>query len=477
MARPLWQWNELVTATRGQASYPASTAAPNIAGISIDTRTIEPGDMFVALKDARDGHDFVTAAFTKGAAAALVDKSYRRRDGDGTLLHVKDPLAALEAVARVARARLASSAKVIAVTGSAGKTGTKEMLRACLATAGKTHASDKSYNNHWGVPLTLARMPSDSEFAVIEIGMNHPGEITPLTKMARPHVAIITNVLPVHLGQFASVEEIAEAKAEILLGLEPGGVAILNADNPYYPRLAARASALGHTIRQFGRSEHASVRVLEMTATSTGTRVQATVAARGARAKSGIIGFDVGAPGEHLALNAVGVLAILDEVGAPLPQSLNPLRAFTAPVGRGARMALNAEPPILLIDESYNANPASVKAALAAMGTVSRAQHPRRIAVLGQMLELGLASLDYHLRLADAIEAAGIDLVLACGADMRALVASLPERTRGAWTEDSQALIDPLLATVRPGDVVMIKGSLGTRMAPLVEALKRKYGS
>jgi len=469
MAEPLWQWQDLVAAAGGDGEGAAEASPPVITGVSIDTRTLAPGDLFVALKDARDGHDFVASAFAKGASAALVARHYTRQAGDGALIRVGDPLASLAAIGRAARARLAADARVVAVTGSAGKTGTKEMLRACLAGIGATHASEKSYNNHWGVPLTLARMPAATRFAVLEIGMNHPGEITPLTLMARPHVAIITNVLPVHLGQFASEEAIADAKAEILLGVAAGGAAILNADNRHFDRLAAVSRERGLRVVRFGRTEPAEALVLAITPSVDGSLVKAEIGGRS-------IVLTVGAPGEHLALNAVGAAAVLHELGVLSPKAVAPLASFTAPVGRGARTVLPAKPrPVLLIDESYNAIPESMKAALATMATVPRADHPRRIAVLGQMGELGTTSRALHLSLASAIGDAGVDLVFACGPDMRALFDGLSSERQGAWRDTSQELITPMLVAIEPGDVVMIKGSLSTNMAPLVEAVKKTY--
>src|SRR5262245_39808758 len=247
MMEPLWQWNELVAAAHGR---PNGTPGAAISGFSIDTRTLQPGDVFVALKATRDGHDFVSAAFAAGAAAALVSHDYPRAPSDGALLRVTDPLSALEAVGRAARTR--SNARIVAVTGSAGKTGTKEMLRLCLSDAGATHASEKSYNNHWGVPLTLARMPISAVFGVFEIGMNHAGEITPLTRLVRPHAAVITTVEPVHLEYFPSLEAIAEAKAEIFHGLVPGGTAVLPLDNPHFALLKQHASAVGARVVSFG---------------------------------------------------------------------------------------------------------------------------------------------------------------------------------------------------------------------------------
>jgi UDP-N-acetylmuramoyl-tripeptide--D-alanyl-D-alanine ligase len=464
MTTALWQWEELVAAAEGRAE---GTPAAAITGFSIDTRTLQPGDVFVALKAERDGHEFVGAAFARGAAAAVVMDSYRRGGNDGALLRADCPLAALEAIGQAARRR--SQARIAAVTGSAGKTGTKEMLRLSLSEAGATHASEKSYNNHWGVPLTLARMPREVKFGVFEIGMNHAGEITPLTRMVRPHVAVITTVEPVHLQYFPSVEAIAEAKAEILSGLEPGGTAVLPFDNPHFALLKDRAEALGARVVSFGLGEAADVRCL-----------QATMDARGSSAIAGIgsqrFPYRVGAPGEHYVRNSLAVLAALQALGADVMRCLPALARIAAPAGRGARAVLEVPGGrILLIDESYNANPASVRAALAAVATVPREEFPRRVAVLGDMLELGEASADLHRGLSDAVNAAGIDLVLACGPMMQRLYDRLAPGQRGAWAPDSAQLGPALLEAVRAGDAVMIKGSLASRMAPLVEALRARF--
>jgi UDP-N-acetylmuramoyl-tripeptide--D-alanyl-D-alanine ligase len=287
MSEPLWNWDELVAAAGGRAS---GTPAAEVAGVSIDTRTLQPGDLFVALQAERDGHDFVGNAFKAGAAAALVSKSYRKAKGDGVLIKVEDTLAALQAIGRAARVR--SNARIVAVTGSAGKTGTKEMLRLAFSEVGATHASEKSYNNHWGVPLTLARMPKTAQFGVFEIGMNHAGEITPLTAMVRPHAAVITTVDPVHLEYFASVEAIAEAKAEIFQGLVPGGTAILPRDNAHFALLKARADAVGAKVVSFGYADTSDVRAIQANLEAGGSSVIAGVGSRR-------FPYRVGAPGEQ----------------------------------------------------------------------------------------------------------------------------------------------------------------------------------
>ncbi len=463
MSDALWTWQELVEAAGGTAD--GAPSAP-ITGFSIDTRSLQAGEVFVALRDARDGHAFVANAFERGAAAALVERDYARKASDGALLRVDDPLEGLRAIARAARRR--SNAGIVAVTGSVGKTGTKEALRACLSLVGATHAAEKSFNNHWGVPLTLARMPANARYGVFEIGMNHAGEITPLTQLVRPHVAIVTTVDPVHLEYFDTVEGIAEAKAEIFSGLEPGGTAILNRDNAYFELLAERASAHGARVVSFGRSEAADVRPEVWTLEPDGTNVVVRLGDRR-------IAYKVGAPGAHIAQNSLAVVGALDALGADVEKAVAGLAGLTAAKGRGARVTVRLEDgAILLIDESYNANPASMRSALAAMATVPRGTNPRRIAVLGDMLELGAESGRLHEDLKEPVDAADVDLVFACGPHMKRLHAALPAAKRGGWAEASEGIAATLVAEVRAGDVVMIKGSLGSRMAPLVEALMRK---
>ena len=465
MTAALWQWDELIAAAGARAE---GTPAAAIAGFSIDSRTLRPGDVFVALGAERDGHDFVGDAFAAGAAAALVSEGYRRSPNDGALLRAAGTLAALETVGRAARLR--SNARIVAVTGSAGKTGTKEMLRLCLSEAGATHASEKSYNNHWGVPLTLARMPPGAEFGVFEIGMNHAGEIAPLTRLVRPHVAVITTVEPVHLEYFPSVEAIAEAKAEILLGLVPGGTAILPHENAHFALLRDRASAVGASVVSFGYAETAGVRCIQASLDAGGSSVIAGIGSQR-------FPYRIGAPGEHYVKNSLAVLAALQAVRADAMRCLRALVGASAPAGRGARRVLEVPGGgrILLIDESYNANPASMRAALAAVATVPRDDFPRRIAVLGDMLELGQASADLHRGLGAAVDAAGIDLLFACGPMMKALFDSVEPKRQGAWAPNSAQLEPALLRAVQAGDAVTVKGSLATRMAPLVAALDARF--
>lgn len=472
MTEPLWNIDALVAAAEAIAD---GARAGDVTGLSIDTRSLKAGDLFVALKDQRDGHEFVTVAFAKGAAAALVSRGYERKPGDGLLLRVDDPLRALERIAVAARQRLASEARVIAVTGSAGKTTTKEMLRACCERLGATHASAKSFNNHWGVPLTLAAMPAATRYAIFEIGMNHAGEITPLVAMVRPHVAIVTTVVSAHLEHFGTEEAIADAKAEIFSGLGDGGIAILNYDNRHYARLRDAALARpGVRVVPFSGRLHRPedfdpatlglglVRLLRAHEVDGQTLVDA-------HGQS----FVLGAVGSHMVANAVAVLAALKAAGADLSSALRGLTHFRPPEGRGSRNVVEWRGgALLLIDESYNANPASMRAALLALASLPREAHPRRIAVLGDMLELGAQARVLHEGLADAIEGAGVDRVFACGPNMRHLYEALPEARRGAWAPSSAELQPTLTAALEGGDVVMIKGSNGSRMAPLVAAVK-----
>jgi UDP-N-acetylmuramoyl-tripeptide--D-alanyl-D-alanine ligase len=463
MGAALWTWDDLVPAAMG-----AADGAPTvpITGFSIDTRSLQPGEVFVALRDTRDGHDFVLQAFRQGASAALVSTQYKRIEGDGALLRVRDTLEGLRAIAAAARRR--SDAQIVAVTGSVGKTGTKEALRACLMRLGPTHAAEKSFNNHWGVPLTLARMPGNVRFGVFEIGMNHAGEITPLTALVRPHVAIVTTVEPVHLEFFGTTEKIAEAKAEIFSGLEPGGVAVINRDNAHYALLARRAQEHGARVVSFGRHASADVRPVTWSLDADGSDIAVDLGGRR-------IAYRVGAPGGHLAQNSLAVVAALDALGVDVAKAMAALADMRAAKGRGARQEIAlADGPLLLVDESYNANPASMRAALAAMATVPRARFPRRIAVLGDMLELGDDAGALHAALNEPVDAAEVDLVFACGPNMQRLFEALPAARRGAWAASSEGIAAALTASVRAGDVVMVKGSLGSRMAPLVDALIAK---
>jgi UDP-N-acetylmuramoyl-tripeptide--D-alanyl-D-alanine ligase len=467
-AQPLWTLDAMAQAMSAER---AGALPVSVNGVSIDSRSVAAGDAFFAIKgDNRDGHEFVAAALKGGAGVAVVSTDWHGSDIDNApLLRVPDVLEGLRALARAARARL--DAKVIGVTGSVGKTGTKEALRLALGNNGATHASVASYNNHWGVPLSLARCPINVRYAVFEMGMNHAGEIEPLSRLARPHVAIITTVEPVHLEFFASVEAIADAKAEIFRGLEPGGTAVINRDNPHYERLAEAARGAGVArIVSFGEHAKADARLVKAALQPDSSTVQA-------RILGADVTYKLGAPGKHVVLNSLAVLAAVSLVGADLALAALALAELAPPTGRGARVTLslgNGE-PALLIDESYNANPASMRAAIALLGQAEIGPRGRRIAVLGDMLELGTAGPDLHRGLVEPIRAHGIDLVFCCGPLMHALWEALPSERRGGYAEGAGALEVDVIAAIRPGDALMVKGSLGSRMGPIVKALERQY--
>ncbi|SDC73399.1 UDP-N-acetylmuramoyl-tripeptide--D-alanyl-D-alanine ligase [Belnapia rosea] len=451
----LWTGQGLRAATGG--SLGADVA---IEGISIDSRSVAPGDLFIALRDARDGHDFVGDALARGAAAAMVDRDLPGLPGDAPLLRVGDTLAGLTALGAAGRAR--SAARVVAVTGSVGKTGTKEMLRLLLSGLGPTHAAVASYNNHWGVPLTLARMPAVSAHAVIEIGMNNPGEIAPLTRLARPHVALVTNVGAAHIGHLGSLEAIAREKGSIALGLEPGGIAVLPAEDPMLPVLRA-AVGPQHRVMTFGPG--GVVTVLEVEADAEGSTVTAEIA--GQRAT-----FRLGAPGAHLVRNAIGALAAVQALGADAAALAPRLAEYRAMPGRGAleRVATPDGGTAMLLDEAFNGQPPSVRAALAVLRLLPAR---RRVAVLGQMGELGGFSVEEHRGLAPHVQAAA-DVVFLCGRDMPHLAAALPPGLVAAVTETSGELAPLVAAALRDGDAVLVKGSKATLMGKVLSALKGK---
>jgi len=466
-ANALWTVDAMTAAMRARREGPLPDA---VGGISIDSRTLAPGDAFFAIAgDSRDGHDFVEAALKADAGLAVVSASKRDTLPAGApLLVVDDVLDALRDLARAARARL--SGKVIAVTGSVGKTSTKEALRLVLSRDGKTHVSAASYNNHWGVPLSLARCPGDARYAVFELGMNHAGEIGPLSQLVRPDIAIITTVAPVHLEYFASVDAIADAKAEIFEGLVEGGIAILNRDNAQFNRLTDRArDARVSRLVTFGEEAGADARLIKCVLQPDFSTVQA-----------GILGDDVtyklGAPGRHLVMNSLAVLAAARLAGVDLAMAALALAELEPASGRGTRITLDTPGgKALLIDESYNANPLSMTAAIALLGQAEPGPRGRRIAVLGDMLELGGQSADLHAGLAQPIVDHAIDLVFCAGPAMRNLWEALPSNRRGGYANDSGALEPQVLAAVAGGDAIMIKGSFGSKMTPIVKALQRRF--
>jgi UDP-N-acetylmuramoyl-tripeptide--D-alanyl-D-alanine ligase len=465
MTETLWTGQEVKNALGVECDGALPSA---LTGVSFDTRTLAPGELFIAIKgDNSDGHAYLDKAFAAGAALAVISQGH---DGPlaGPALRVADTFEALNALGRAGRDR--AKGRIAAVTGSVGKTGTKEMLRLMLGGQGRVHASDKSYNNHWGVPLTAARLPADADYGIFEIGMNHAGEITPLTKLVRPHVALITTVAPVHIEHFGTTTAIAEAKAEIFLGLEPGGTVIVNRDNEHFRLLAGRASErrAGQIVR-FGRALGAEACLLSLEPLDGGSRIEADIL--GTR-----ITYQLGAPGEHLAMNSIAALAAVHCLGGDVIAAAAALANFMAPQGRGAQ-SVRACPGgnFLLIDESYNANPASMLAALTVIASLPDARATRRIAVLGDMLELGPNGADMHRALAEPIEAKGIDAVFCAGPQSAALFEALQPARRGAWAETSAGIKDALLDFVKPGDAITIKGSFGSRMGLLVEALKEKF--
>jgi UDP-N-acetylmuramoyl-tripeptide--D-alanyl-D-alanine ligase len=462
----LWSHAELSAALGAASTGRLSTT---IGGVSIDSRTLEAGDLFFAIKgDAHDGHDHVARAFEAGAAAAVVSRERAPALAAlGPVFVVEDTLAAMARLGVAARAR--SKAKIVGVTGSVGKTTAKEMLRTMLTACGATHASAASYNNHWGVPLTLARMPASASFGVFEMGMNHAGEIAPLARMVRPHAALVTMIAPVHIEHLGSLEAIADAKAEIFLGLEPKGSAILNRDAPQFERLAKAATSHGARVLSFGRCVECDGRLLELESRESGSRVRARVLGRE-------LTFEIGAPGTHMAQNALGALLVAEALGADLKACAAALEHFSPQKGRGERFVLPmADGPAIIIDESYNANPASMRAALALLAAAEPGPKGRRIAVIGDMLELGPKAAAMHAELAADLSASNVDLLFGAGPLTRALFEAAPASMRAAWTERSSELTDEVARTLRGGDIAMIKGSNGSRMGPLVAALRDRF--
>ena len=466
----LWTARDAAEATGGTAigDWAAS-------GVSIDTRTLQPGDLFVALKDVRDGHEFVAQALEKGAAAAMVSHVPEGVASDANLLVVEDVLPALEAMGIAARAR--TKAQVVAVTGSVGKTSTKEMLRDVLKGQGRTHAAEASYNNHWGVPLTLARMPADTEFAVIEIGMSNPGEIAPLARMARPHVAVITTVAAAHLEAFENIDGIAREKAAIFQGLEPGGVAIFNGDIANWLILHEAANANASKIIRFGAQTRNDYQLTQVTLGDEVTIAQAL-------AGDEKLLFKLGVAGRHFAHNALAVLAAVEVMGGDLAVACSDLQAWVPPGGRGQREVLELDPgddtlTIDLIDDAFNANPTSMAASLEVLAAatptegIGRIDKGRRIAILGDMLELGPDEAALHAGLADLPAMAELTLVHCVGPRMQALWEALPEAQRGKWVATAEELAQGVPRLIDAGDVVLVKGSKGSKVSLVVEALRK----
>jgi UDP-N-acetylmuramoyl-tripeptide--D-alanyl-D-alanine ligase len=476
MNRPLWTAGELTEATGGVLSGPFDAD-----GVSIDTRTLSAGDLFVALLgEGRDGHAFVADALAKGAAGAMVHApmpgaALTGADGSavGPVLRVDDTLAGLARLGAFARFRFGAepslgdapvsgdARRLVAVTGSVGKTTTKEMLRCALSAFATTHAAAASYNNHWGLPLTLARIPRDAQYCIAEIGMNHAGEIAPLARLARPHVAVITTIAKAHVGHLGSIEAIADEKASIACGLEPGGIVVLPLDSPQFPRLKA---ALGDAAAlTFGTDPAADVRLVHSEADQDGSLIHVDI--RGHTAS-----LRLNAPGRHMAMNAVAALAVIAALDLDPTRAIEALEAFVPLAGRGARRQVAAGcGTALLLDESYNGNGASMRAAL----DVLRLQPAkRRVAVLGDMLELGDEGPAEHAALAAAVVASS-DCLFTCGPLMRNLFDAVPEALRGAHAATSADLAPIVAAALARGDAILVKGSLGSGMKRVVEAIER----
>ena len=454
MTQPLWTASELVEATGGTLSQPFDAN-----GLSIDTRTLAPGDLFVALLgEGRDGHAFVADALTKGASGALVHDDVSSSE---PILRVDDTLAGLARLGAFARSRFGINGGLcVAVTGSVGKTTTKEMLRAALSAFGTTHAAVASYNNHWGLPLTLARIPRAARFCVAEIGMNHAGEIAPLARLARPHVALITTIAKAHVGHLGSIEAIADEKASVMRGLESGGIAVLPADSSHIGRL--REAVGDGVVLTFGTDPSADVRLMHLESDANGSLIPVDIVGHMASLR-------LNAPGRHMAMNAVATLAVVAALGFDPVKAINALEPFSPLAGRGARRELALpDGSALLLDESYNGNGASMRAAL----DVLRLQSARRrIAVLGDMLELGDEGPAEHAGLAEAV-AASADCLFTCGPLMRNLFDAVPASLRGAHAADSAALAPVVAAAIARGDAILVKGSLGSGMKRVIEAIE-----
>lgn len=451
----LWTSDEIAAATGGIAN-----ASFEVTGVTFDSREVGTGDLFLALKgEASDGHRYLDQAFAQGAAGALVHD-----DSAHPQVRVADTTVALDALGGAARGRM--QGKVIGVTGSAGKTGTKEALFAALdrMDPGCAHRSLKSYNNHVGVPLSLARMPQSARFGVFEMGMNHAGELAALTRLVRPHVAIVTTIAPAHLGFFKDEAEIADAKGEIFQGLERGGTAIIPFDSPHRDRLIAAATPHAARIVTFGLSDGADVHVLESMRTPSGTFITAKVGVRE-------LSFTLSQPGDHWMANAMAVLAAVDAVGGDLEMAGLALAELDGIAGRGERFHIRVgDGEALLIDESYNANPASM---LATLDVLSH-EAGRKIAVLGEMRELGEHSSVLHARLSNPIAATGVDYAILVGTEMKPLAEALEGQIEFVHVADAAAAREQLESVLAPGDAILIKGSNGVRLSSVVAALTER---
>lgn len=464
----LWKSDDMVEAMEGR---PFGNLPAGITGISIDSRSLKPGEAFFAIKGEQfDGHDFVTAAMAAGAGLIVVAEHRLPAFGNSKvpMIVVEDVLEALTKLGIASRAR--SKAQIIAVTGSVGKTTTKEALRHVLSEVGMVHASVASFNNHWGVPLTLARMPADTDYGVFEIGMNHHDEIRPLVKMVRPHVALITLIAPAHLGHFANLEEIAVAKAEIFEGIVPGGYALLNRDDKRFKQLEELAEKAGvEHIVTFGENARSDYRLREV-------KLHPTCSCMTVKAGAHEAAVKVGMPGRHIVQNMLAVLGAADLVGADIAKVMMAMATLSAEGGRGARHVLqHPEGTFTLIDESYNANPTSMRAALSLLHSTTPEARGRRIAVLGDMLELGRQSGKLHADLARPIVDAEVNALFIGGPDMSALKNALPVEIHTEYRQSTDELLPLVIKAVRPGDVIMVKSSKGIGFSKIVKALISQF--
>ncbi len=452
-----------------EALLPIAVTAPFEAeGVTFDSRAVSKGDLFFALSgETTDGHGFVADALARGAAAAVVSRDIE--GARGTLVRVPDTMKALVDLGRAGRRR--SKARIASVTGSVGKTSTKDALRTMLLAQAPTSASMASYNNHVGVPVSLARLPREARYGVFEIGMNHPGEIEPLARQVEAHVGVITNVEPAHIGYMGSEEAIADEKACLFAGMADGAVAVLNRDNRHYERLLGHARRFGVSrVVGFGRSEAAEARLLACNLQDSGSDIAALIHGRR-------IEYRLGAAGEHWALNSVAALAVVEALGADVAKASATLANVKASPGRGARRTLKfGAGTIELLDESYNANPASVPAMLAVLARTEPKPGGRRVLALGDMRELGEGADAYHAGLAEAVAASGAAQVFLCGPHMQALWQRLAPEQRGVHRPESSSLAGDVAAALRAGDVVAVKGSLGSKMKIVVDAIVAASG-
>ncbi len=456
MTAPLWTAFDIAAATDGDVH-----GGFKATGVAFDSREVGPGDLFIALKgETTDGHRFLDKIHEAGAAGAIVSQPCK-----GPHVRVTDTTAALEALGRAARARM--QGQVIGVTGSVGKTGTKEALFACLdrALPGAVHRSVKSYNNHTGVPLSLARMPAHTTVGIFEMGMNHSGELAALTRLVRPHVAIVTAIAPAHSAYFANEGEIADAKGEIFQGLEAGGTAIIPYDSPHRDRLIAAAKPYAGRILTFGTDRAADIRLQDMIPLDNGTMVSLIL-------PDAELSFTIAPPGEHWVSNAMAVMAAVWAVGGDLAAAGLAFADMQGLAGRGQRSRIVVgDGKALVIDESYNANPASMTATIKMLG---EQKAERRIAVLGEMRELGSGSAAFHADLAGPLRDANIDFALLVGSEMTALANALEGRIDFAHVPDAGAALESIEKVIAPGDAILIKGSNAIGLSRLVEHLRSK---